>query len=58
MVVSTTEPAAIRIERARRFSASVVFLANTTTSRSGSAPTNARTWSRARSYAAVLRRDM
>jgi hypothetical protein len=56
--VSTTEPTGIRIERASRFTASVVFLPNTTTSRSGSAPTKAMTFSRAPSYAAVLRRDM
>ena len=56
--MSTTEPAAIRIERARWFTASVVFLPNTTTSRSGSAPTKVITVSRAPSYAAVLRRDM
>jgi hypothetical protein len=58
IVVSTTEPAGIRIERARWFTASVVFLPSTTTSRSGSAPTKVIRFSRAPSYAAVLRGDM
>jgi hypothetical protein len=56
-VVSTTEPGGIGSDRASRFTASVVFLTNSTTSRPGSAPTNRPTTSRASSKAAVLIRD-
>ena len=45
-------------DRASRLMASVVCRPNTTASRSGSAPTNAPTRSRACSYAAVLNRDL
>ena len=46
IVVSTTESSATANERASLLIASVVFLANTTTSRSGSAPRNSATSSR------------
>jgi hypothetical protein len=57
-VVSTTAPSAIGITRASLLIASVVFLAKTVTSRSGSAPTKPPTAARASSYTRVLRRDL
>ena len=56
--MSTTEPSASTIDRANSLIASVVFFVNTTTSRSGSAPTKCPMTSRASSNAAVLTRDL
>ncbi len=57
-VVSTTASSGSGSEPARQLTASVVFFPKTTTSRSGSAPTNSPTMARACSYTSVLNRDL